>query len=91
MREEGLGTGVEREVNRGLVKFKMADEIVGVKVPVIGIFTPTIKLLLSSLAFDKYELLNRQICGSVPQTCTSSCLSLQRLRTMQLAMFNILW
>ena len=89
MREEGLGRGVEREVNRGLVKFKMADEIVGVKV--IGIFTPTIKLLLSSLAFDKYELLNRQICASVPQTCTSSCLSLQRLRTMQLAMFNILW
>ena len=32
MREEGLGTGLEREVNRGLVKFKMADEIVGVKV-----------------------------------------------------------
>lgn len=29
MREEGLGTGLEREVNRGLVKFKMADEIVG--------------------------------------------------------------
>lgn len=43
MRKEGLGTGVEREVNRGLVKFKMADEIVGVKV--IGIFTPAIKLL----------------------------------------------
>lgn len=43
VREEGLGTGVKREVNRGLVKFKMADEIVGVKV--IGIFTPTIKLL----------------------------------------------
>ena len=43
MREEGLGTGVEREVNRGLVKFKMADEIVGVEV--IGIFSPTIKLL----------------------------------------------
>ena len=41
MRGEGLGTALEREVNRGLVKFKMADEI-GVKV--IGIFTPTIKL-----------------------------------------------
>lgn len=46
VRGEGLGTGLEREVNRGLVDFKMADEkdtIVGVKV--IGIFTPTIKLL----------------------------------------------
>ena len=42
VRGEGLGTAHEREVNRGLVKFKMADEIVGVKV--IGIFTPTIKL-----------------------------------------------
>ena len=43
VRREGLGTGVGREVNRGLVKFKMADEIGSVKV--IGIFTPTIKLL----------------------------------------------